>query len=139
MPRCVGYKPTGDQCAHIVDASQTYCYAHDPARKEQRSANASKAARSKGPAAELVELRALVRRYMDDVEKGKLDKGKGAVLAQLAGVAGRLYESEARIRELLEVRIPEFKELRAELSELKEAFAQNDASNGARRRGSWGA
>ena len=49
----------------------------------------------------------MVKQYMLDVEAGRLEKGKGSVLAQLAGVAGRLYEAEAKLRELEESRIVE--------------------------------
>ena len=37
MPRCAGSKPDGTPCERIVGASQTYCFSHDPARKEIRA------------------------------------------------------------------------------------------------------
>ena len=50
---------------------------------------------------------------MDDVEKGELEKGKASVLAQLAGVAGRLYEAERRIieTEQLAAKVAELEDL----------------------------
>lgn len=60
MPRCSGNKPDGTPCERIVAASQTYCFSHDPARKEERRRNAARAGRSK-PNKELVEIK--VRLY----------------------------------------------------------------------------
>jgi len=36
---------------------------------------------------------------MDQVERGNLEKGRGSVLAQLAGVGARIYEAECRVKE----------------------------------------
>jgi hypothetical protein len=49
----------------------------------------------------------------DRVEKGALEKGKASVLAQLAGVAGRLYEAERRIveTEQLAAKVAELEDL----------------------------
>jgi hypothetical protein len=128
---CPAITGKGEPCKGFVHSSKMYCPAHDPSRVEARRKAASKAGRSKGPAAELVELRGMVKRYMADVESGRLEKGRGSVLAQLAGVAGRLYEAEAKIRELLEVRIPEYKELQQEIAEVRELVEQ--AHPGSRR------
>jgi len=83
----------------------------------------------------------MVKRYMQDVEAGRLEKGKGSVLAQLAGVAGRLYEAEAKLRELFEARavevelkVEEQRNLVERLEQLEELLA---SQNG--RRSSWGA
>jgi hypothetical protein len=99
VAKCSGIKTTGERCRNRPTTGSEYCPAHDPERAEARRESASKAGKAKGPAAELVALRGRIRRYMDDVEKGKLEKGKASVLAQLAGVAGRLYEAERRIVE----------------------------------------
>ncbi len=56
MTRCAAHKPNGVPCERIVSASQTYCFAHDPANSERRSRSASKAARSK-PNRELAALK----------------------------------------------------------------------------------
>src|SRR5215204_3750379 len=54
MPRCAGMKRDGGRCAAIVDGS--FCYQHDPTRADERSRNASKAARSR-PSRELAKIK----------------------------------------------------------------------------------
>ena len=113
VDKCSGIKASGERCRNRPTTGSEYCPAHDPERAGARSEAARTAAKSKGPAAELVALRARIRRYMDDVEKGKLEKGKASVLAQLAGVAGRLYEAERRIieTEQLAAKVAELEDL----------------------------
>ncbi len=62
MPKCAGIKRDGGRCAAVVTGEQDYCYAHDPARAEERSRNASRAAAAKhGPIGkELREVRDLI-------------------------------------------------------------------------------
>jgi hypothetical protein len=59
MPRCAGIKRDGGRCAVVVGPGKDHCYAHDPARKEERRRNASRGGRSKGTG----ELADLKRRY----------------------------------------------------------------------------
>jgi hypothetical protein len=140
VPRCSGFKADGSACERIVPQGVNLYYPHDPARTEARKKAASKAGRARGPVAELVELRSMVKRYMQDVETGKLEKGKGSVLAQLAGVAGRLYEAEAKLRELEESRIVETQlkvREQEQLIERPEALEELLAEKNGRR--GWGA
>jgi hypothetical protein len=74
MPRCAASKPNGEPCERIVDASQTWCYAHDPARQAERRRNASRAARSK-PTRELTNVKKRLRELADDVMGGRADRG----------------------------------------------------------------
>jgi hypothetical protein len=103
VARCSGIKVSGERCRNRPTTGSEYCPAHAPERAQARRESASKAGRARGPAQELVELRGRIRKYMDRVEKGELEKGKASVLAQLAGVAGRLYEAERRILETQEL------------------------------------
>ena len=98
MPRCVGFKPTGEQCTRIVGTSQSYCYAHDPSCSEQRREAASKAARSKTD----VEIGTIKRELKEAIERvleGSIDKGRGSVAFQGYGVLIRAIELERKIRE----------------------------------------
>lgn len=108
MPKCASYRPDGASCERIVGASQTYCYAHDPARAEARRRNASKAARSK-PSRELVELKAQLGELADAVLAGELDKGAAAVVNQLLNTKVRVIalERDVRAQEDFEARIAE--------------------------------
>ena len=102
MARCAGYKPDGSPCERIVSASQTYCYAHDPATAAQRSRNASKAARSK-PSRELVAVKTQLRELADGVLAGEVEQDAAAVASRILGVYLRAVDAERKVREQEEV------------------------------------
>ena len=127
MARCAGVKPDGTPCASIVKESQTYCYAHDPARSEQRRRAASKAGKTK-TGGELAEVKAELKRISEGVLDGHIPTSRGSVAAQLLGVYLRAVEQERKQRELEEVE--------ARLAELEQAASL--ASGGARGGRTWG-
>src|SRR5215210_3929046 len=98
MLRCAGTKPDGSPCERIVSASQTYCFAHDPAQAEARSRNASKAARSK-PSRELAAVKDRLRGLAEDVLTGDVDQDAAAVAARILGIYLRAVEQERKLRE----------------------------------------
>jgi len=102
MPRCAGTKQDGSPCERIVSASHTYCFAHDPATAEQRSRNASKAARSK-PSRELATVKERLRKLAEDVLAGEVDQDAAAVASRILGVYLRAVEQERKVREQEEV------------------------------------
>jgi hypothetical protein len=98
MAGCGGFKADGSPCGRIVGASQTYCYAHDPARAGARRRNASKAARSK-PSRELAELKGRLSALYKDVREGRLDPKVGAVVNQILNTSVRVVTLERDLRE----------------------------------------
>jgi hypothetical protein len=102
MPRCVGTKPDGTSCERIVGASQEYCYSHDPSRTEERKRAASRGGKRGGrrrSSSELVRLQARFEGLAARVLSGEVERGVGAVAAQLlngarACVATRLKAIE---------------------------------------------
>jgi hypothetical protein len=104
MPRCAGIKRDGGRCAAIVNGS--FCYQHDPARADERSRNASRAARSR-PSRELVGVKAQLQDLTKDVLSGDLETGRAAVANQLINTRLRAIEQERKIKETdeLEARI----------------------------------
>lgn len=100
--RCAGTRKDGTPCSATIFPPQTFCWWHDPAYADKRSANASKAAKSKG-STELTALKARLRELLDAVVEGKLEKGRGSVAAQLAGVLIRCVEEERKILETVEL------------------------------------
>ncbi len=100
MPRCSGVKRDGGRCAAIVNGS--YCYQHDPARADERSRNASKAARSR-PSRELANIKARLADLADDVLEGRQDRADAAVAGQLFNTYLRAVAVELRAREQLEL------------------------------------
>jgi len=123
MPRCAGSKGDETPCQRIVGASRRYCFAHDPAKAEQRSRNASKAGRSK-PLKELQEVREQLRSMAQDVLDGEADREDAAVAARILGVYLRAVEQERKVKELEDV-----------LPRLAEIERRLDAEDGGRR---WG-
>ena len=106
MARCRGEKPDRTPCERIVPASQEYCYSHDPARKEERRRNASKAARSK-PSADLREIKTLLKDLIDRVlgkeDTEALGTGPASVANQLINTRLRAVELERKAREVDEL------------------------------------
>ena len=84
MARCGGSKPNGSACERIVGASQSYCYAHDPNRREERQRNAARAGRGGGGTnREIRELKAKLSKLYEDVIARRIDPRVGAVANQI--------------------------------------------------------
>jgi hypothetical protein len=98
MPRCAASKPDGSPCERIVGASQRYCYAHDPARSEERRRNASRGGKSKG-SSEIADLKGQLRKLAADVLSGEVGRSEAAVVKQILNTRARLIELERKIRE----------------------------------------
>jgi hypothetical protein len=106
MPRCIAIKPDGSPCERIVGASQSYCYAHDPANADKRRRDAAKAGRST-PNAELKEVKGLLKKLTQQVLSGELGTSSAAVANQLINTRLRAIELERKWKEIeeLEVRL----------------------------------
>jgi hypothetical protein len=102
MSRCAGRKPDGTPCERIVPASQSYCYSHDPERKDERKRNAARAGRSR-PNKELVEVKGCLRKLAEDVISGRVDRADAAVAGQLFGTFIRAVSTEIKVKEVLEL------------------------------------
>jgi hypothetical protein len=98
MPRCGASKLDGTPCERIVGASQGYCYAHDPARAEERRRAASKAGRSRTNP-EIREIKGLLRELYAAVLEGQVERQAAAVAGQIANTQLRAIELERRLRE----------------------------------------
>lgn len=98
MARCAGFKPDSTPCERIVKASETYCYAHDPARKNERRRNASRAGRS-GGVAEIRSLKGQLEDLAADVLAGEVNRADAAVVCQVLNTRVRLLDLERRVRE----------------------------------------
>ena len=127
MARCAGFKPDGTPCERIVGASQTYCYAHDPDRADERRRAARKGGQRGGrgrPMAEVAEIQGQLSELYASVLAGETEPKVGAVLAQIANVRARIVETGLKAKE------------QAELEErLEQLEALLDHKDGARR---WG-
>jgi hypothetical protein len=99
MPRCAAIKPNGSPCERIVGASQTYCYAHDPANADKRRRDAARAGRSI-PNAELREVKGLLKKLTQQILSGELQTSSGAIVNQLVNTRLRAIELERKWREV---------------------------------------
>ncbi len=103
MPRCAGIKRDGGRCAVVVGAGQGHCYAHDPARAEERKRNAQRGGRAKGSGGELPDLKKQLKDLAADVLEGKVERGAAAVVNQILNTVIRAIEQERKQRELEEM------------------------------------
>src|SRR5829696_3699551 len=95
MPRCAGFKPSGEQCERIVRAPQTYCFAHDPSRSQERTRNASKAGKSR-PSSEIRSVKNQLQDLTNRLLSGEVERADAAVCGQLLNVKLRALEQERR-------------------------------------------
>jgi hypothetical protein len=102
MPRCAATKPDGSPCERIVGASQSYCYAHDPANAEKRRRDAARAGRGT-PNAELKEVKGLLKKLTHQVLSGELLTSSAAVANQLINTRLRAIELERKWKEIEEL------------------------------------
>jgi hypothetical protein len=128
MTQCIGVKPNGELCRCVAARGSDFCPAHDPARKEARHRNASKAARSK-PGREIKDLKVQLESLAKDVLKKSVEPKVGAVVNQILNTRARLIEVDRKLRET--------EELARELEELRE-MVERDSGRGEVRRAPWG-
>lgn len=102
MARCAGLTAKGDQCMASAAPGAKWCFNHDPARAEERTRNASRAARSK-PNKATKDLHELLEDLTERVISGELETSRGAVVAQLINTRIRLLGHELKVKEVVEL------------------------------------
>jgi hypothetical protein len=102
MPQCAGIKRDGGRCAVVVGPGHSHCYAHDPARSDERRRNASRGGRARGNG-ELADLKKQLKDLASDVLDGSVDRGRAAVANQIHNTLIRAIEQERKMRELEEI------------------------------------
>jgi hypothetical protein len=111
VPLCSATKRDGEPCRISVEPGVEYCWAHDPANREQRQRITSRAGKSK-PNKELLSIKERLSILADEVLNGSTDKAVGAVASQILNVYLRALEQERKWKELgeIEVRISALEE-----------------------------
>ena len=102
MPRCRATKRSGEPCRISVELGVEFCWAHDPANREQRQRITSRSGKSK-PNKELLSIKERLSNLADGVLDGSTDKAVGAVASQILNVYLRALEQERRWKELGEI------------------------------------
>ena len=124
MSVCGFIKASGDRCRAQAMRESQWCYVHDPDLEEERRLNNRKGGKRGGrarPSSELSRLQARFEELAEQVLSGKVERGVGAVAAQLlngarACVATRLKAIEQE--EVLE-RVEELEEIVERQNEYK--------------------
>jgi hypothetical protein len=101
VTQCAAIKRDGGRCGRIVSGSQDYCYAHDPARQEERKRNAARGGRAKS-AGEIGRIKAQLQKLADGTLSGEVDRGVAAVVNQILGTLLAALRTEMKVRELEE-------------------------------------
>jgi hypothetical protein len=122
--QCAAIKRDGVHCRGIATTGSDRCPAHDPARQEARKRAASKAARARTGTGELSDLKDRLAKLYQDVLERRVDKGIGAVAAQIANAQIRLVDVELRRRYEKE-NIYTTEQLAEEAREIMEVVAEN--------------
>jgi hypothetical protein len=117
--QCSGITRQGTRCTRSVEGPNGFCWLHDPARAEDRRRAASKAGKAK-PNREIQDIKQRLSQLADDVLDAAVDKGTGAVAAQVLNVYLRAVSVELKIREVEEL-AREVEEIRDALETRKES------------------
>jgi hypothetical protein len=109
--RCAAITSAGERCK--LDATNgSYCWSHDPENADERRRRARRGGKAKG-AGELGELKRELRTVIDDVLKGRVDKGRAAVALQGYNALIRVVEVGRR---------DDLEDLAREVEELKRGY-----------------
>ena len=108
MAQCAAFKGNGERCKGVAIGPSGWCYQHSPAHAQERRRNASKGGKRGGrgrpsPAAELEEVKALLRELTEDVLSGKRDKSIATAANLLLNTRLRAVDLERRWKETQEL------------------------------------
>ena len=99
---CSATKRDGAPCTLPPNGSDGLCWAHDSRNAERRRRGQSRGGKNK-PSRELVNIKQRLSGLADDVLAGEVDRGDGAVVAQVLNVYLRAISVEMKLREQLDL------------------------------------
>jgi hypothetical protein len=135
LPKCSGITQAGTACKGIPIEGSQWCYAHHPDRTEERRRHGSKGGKRGGrgrpsPATgELVRLQGRFEDLAGKVLSGEVERGNGAVAAQL------LNGARACVLGLLKAR--EQEEILGRVLELERRLSVNQRNHNQKGRKAW--
>jgi hypothetical protein len=106
VARCSAITLGGAPCKGIPIEDSGYCYGHHPELAQERRAHGSKGGKRGGrgrPQSELGDIKQRLSDLADDVLRGGVDKGVGAVVSQILGTYIRAVQVELQVKEQLEL------------------------------------
>ncbi len=96
--QCTAIKAGGERCSARAREGQEWCWNHDPARAEERRANARRGGRTRSRTPdELERLKSQLRNITAAVLQGSIDRGTGAVLFQGYNTLLRCVEVQRKL------------------------------------------
>jgi hypothetical protein len=108
---CSATKRDGSPCTLPSNGPSGLCWAHNPANAERRRRGQSRGGKNK-PSRELLDIKSRISQLADDVLNEEVDKGIGAVVAQILNTYLAAIRTELKVKEVLE--------LEARLAEVEE-------------------
>jgi len=105
MAQCSFIHTGGTRCKITTKDGAQLCHMHDPLKAEARSKNAAAGGRRAGRgrplggAEEIVSIKQDLSRIIEQVEAGRLERGRAAVIGQLFNILLRSIEVERRMIE----------------------------------------
>ena len=129
MSVCAAIKPDGARCKARAMKGSQWCFNHHPDYSQERQRNASKGGRRGGrgrPVSELSRLQARFEELAEQVLSGEVERGVGAVAAQLLNGARACVATRLKAIEQEEV-----------LERLEELEQIVERQNEYRRSGAW--
>ena len=118
--QCRATKQNGERCKGTATSSDGLCWAHAPENAAKRQRITSRAGRARLNR-ELVDIKSRLSQLTDDVLEGRVDRGRGAIAAQILNVLLRAISVELKVREQ--------EELEREVAELRE-YLERGAGRG---------
>jgi len=106
MSDCAAIKPDGARCKARAMKGSQWCFKHHPDYSQERHRNASKGGRRGGrgrPSSELSRLQGRFEELAEQVLSGEVERGVGAVAAQLLNGARACIASRLKAIEQEEV------------------------------------
>jgi hypothetical protein len=97
--QCTFIRSGGERCKGVPVRGSTLCAAHHPDYRERRRAGARRGGKARGTG-ELAGIKSEIRSVIGTVQRGKLDRGVGAVIFQGYNTLLRAVEVERKVREL---------------------------------------
>ena len=124
MSLCAGIRADGGRCGAQAMHGSTFCIGHDPEQADAHRRRASKGGKRGGrgrPSSDLQRLQHRFEELADQVLRGEVERGIGAVVGPL------LNGARACFRDTLSAR--EQEELVARLEEIEEALAMRKGND----------
>jgi hypothetical protein len=105
--RCIGITKAGERCRLEATPNSSFCWSHAPQNAQARKVRAQRGGKAGGngrseaklaTGGELAALKEQLASLYEDVLDGRVDKGIGAVAAQIANAQARIVALEHRHR-----------------------------------------